>query len=84
MKRREFITLLGGGGGVAAGGARAAAGDAGDRVPGNGPASSAMGPTSGKAIVASRAERWALIDWFETDCGKSSYPKNRSAPTTSW
>ena len=33
MKRREFITLLGGAAGVAARGARAAAGDAGDRVP---------------------------------------------------
>ena len=32
MKRRQFITLLGGGR-VAARGARAAAGDAGDRVP---------------------------------------------------
>jgi hypothetical protein len=32
MNRREFIMLLGGGG-VADGGARAAAGDAGDRVP---------------------------------------------------
>jgi hypothetical protein len=65
---------------VAARGARAAAGNAGDRVPGNGPASSAMGPTSGKAIVASRAERWALIDWFETDCGESSYPKESISP----
>ena len=34
MKRREFITLLGGAAvGVAACGARAAAGDAGDRLP---------------------------------------------------
>ena len=33
MRRREFITLLGGAAAVAARGARAAAGDAGDRVP---------------------------------------------------
>ena len=33
MNRREFITLLGGAAAVAACGARAAAGDAGDRVP---------------------------------------------------
>ena len=33
MKRREFITLLGGAAALAARGARAAAGDAGDRVP---------------------------------------------------
>ena len=33
LKRREFISLLGGGGSMAARGARAAAGDAGDRVP---------------------------------------------------
>ena len=33
MRRREFITLLGGAAVLAARGARAAAGDAGDRVP---------------------------------------------------
>jgi hypothetical protein len=33
MKRREFITLIGDGSRMAARGARAAAGDAGDRVP---------------------------------------------------
>ena len=33
MRRREFITLLGGAAAVAARGARAAAGDAGDRLP---------------------------------------------------
>ena len=33
IRRREFITLLGGAAALAARGARAAAGDAGDRVP---------------------------------------------------
>ena len=33
VRRREFITLLGGAAAVAARGARAAAGDAGDRIP---------------------------------------------------